>query len=236
VDGQDSVNAALVGIDRVLLLSPISDRLAEHQIAVCAAAERTRAQRVVKVSGSDWTVEPPGQSISGDAHGLVETWLAQSTLEHVSLRPNGWMQVSLPPLIAQIRRGEPLAAGYGAGGIGLIDARDIADVAVLQLTGRAVAQGPLVLTGPQVVTVRSIAAIASRILDRTVPVAPPDRPKPPPEGSPVEGFEAVAVAQFMRLIAEGRAAQTTPTARRILGRPPRSVADYLAVALEAVPA
>jgi len=44
-------------------------------------------------------------------------------------------------------------------GIGYIDARDIADIAVHQLLADAVAGEKLVLSGPRVVTTRQIAAV-----------------------------------------------------------------------------
>src|SRR5690606_40032519 len=63
-----SLPAALEGVSRVLLLSPISERLAEDQIALIDAARAAGVTRVVKISGSDWTV---GTSFSGDAHKRV---------------------------------------------------------------------------------------------------------------------------------------------------------------------
>lgn len=222
----ESLDRALTGIDRVFLLSPIGKRLAQHQIAVIDATRRSEAQRIVKVSGSDWTIQAPGSSIAGAAHRTAELHLAASGLEHVVLRPSAWMQVSLAGHIAAARRGEALYAPYGDAGVGFVDARDIADVAVNRLLADIVEPGPLVLTGPEALTLADIAAIAGRVLGRRIGVAdrrPDNRPVPH-----VDPFERRAVAEFMELIGAGNATNVTGTVSQILGRPPRTVAGFLA--------
>ena len=234
-DERASLDRALGGVEKVLLLSPISQHLVRDQIGVIDAAERHHVARIVKISGSDWTIEPSGQSISGDAHAAVEAHLEASLIENVAIRPNGWMQVSLPNLIAQVKADQALFSPYGDAGVGMIDARDIADVAVHQLLASHVTPGPLVITGGEIVTARDIATIASRLLHRPV-VITNERPAGlVPPHSP-ESFEGRAVAQFMTLIRAGRAAQTTDTVQRLLGRAPRTVAEFLAQHLEVLPA
>lgn len=231
-DDPASLARAFDGVRRLLLLSPITARLAGHQIAALEVARAAGVGRVVKISGSDWTIDPPGRSVAGAEHARVEDWLAASALPHVSLRPNAWMQVSLPPLIVRLRTGQPLAAAWGQALIGLIDARDIADVAVHQLLEPALAPGPLVLTGPESLSLGAIAARAEALLGRPVPVQPGSLP-PPAFGDP---FHDRAVAEFMVLIAAGRAAGLTPVVQDLLGRPPRSTRAYLAEALNIAPA
>ena len=215
-----SLPAALEGVSRVLLLSPISERLAEDQIALVDAAKAAGVTRIVKISGSDWTV---GTSFSGDAHKRVEDHLAQSGLDYVAVRPNAWLQVSLAAVAAQIKRGEAIAARHGAK-VGYVDIRDIADVAVSQLLAPKVAAGPLVITGPDSLSIPDIAGLATRITGKPVGVSSAVAGLPPG----VEGFEAQVVKQFFVVIAQGGAAGLTDTVERVLGRKPRSVEAYLA--------
>ncbi|MEK1869790.1 MAG: NAD(P)H-binding protein, partial [Ensifer adhaerens] len=70
-----ALDAAVRGVGRLLLLSPISTRLVTDQVAVADAAVAANVARIVKISGSDWTIEPPGNSISGEAHAAVERHL-----------------------------------------------------------------------------------------------------------------------------------------------------------------
>lgn len=220
-----SLPAALEGVSGVLLLSPISERLAEDQIALIDAARAAGVTRVVKISGSDWTV---GTSFSGDAHKRVEDHLAQSGLEYVAVRPNAWLQVSLAAVAAQIKRGEAIAARHEAK-VGYVDVRDIADVAISQLLALKVAAGPLVITGPDSLSIPDIAGLATRIVGRPVGVSSAVAGLPPG----IEGFEAQVVKQFFVVIAQGGAAGLTDTVEQVLGRKPRSVEAYLAEELGA---
>lgn len=220
-----SVAAAMAGIDRLFLLSPISETLAAEQIAVAEAAAAAGVSRIVKISGSDWTIAYPGQSISGDAHADVEWRLRALPLQHVCLRPTAWMQVSLTNLLKQVAAHQPVLAASGAAGIGFIDARDIADVAIDQLLAHNIARKPLILTGPEVLTVGQVAGKISAILGRPVDVAQSGTGLAPLLGG---SFEHRAVAQFITLIGGGAAAYANTMVEQILGRPARSVDAFLA--------
>jgi uncharacterized protein YbjT (DUF2867 family) len=229
---RDSLDRAFTSVDRLLLLSPISETLARDQIGVIDAAERRNVRRVVKISGSDWTIDPPGRSISGMKHAEVERRLDASPIEAVSLRPNAWMQVSLPRYVAQIKADQRLLAAFGDAAVSFIDARDIADVAVHQLLADRLEGGPLVLTGSSALSVHDIAGIAARELHRPVVVAS----EATPNASGPQSFEQRAIAEFLTLIGHGGAAATTNAVARLLGRAPRTVEAFLAEHLAAVAA
>ena len=219
-----SLPPALEGITRVLLLSPISENLAKNQIALINAAKTAGVRRIVKISGSDWTI---GTSFSGDAHKQIEDHLEQSGLEQVAIRPNAWMQVSLAPIVAQIKRGGPIASRHGNAKVSYIDVHDIADVAINQLLAPTVAAGPLVITGPEALSVPDIAELATRLVGRPVEVSA--APAAPPPG--VGAFEAKILQQFFAVIASGAASTMTTTVETILNRTPLSVEAYLTDAL-----
>lgn len=166
-----SLKAAARGADRVFLLSPIGETLAADQKTVIDAALSAGISRIVKISGSDWTIGNAARSISGAAHGEVEQYLAASGIAHTVLRPNAWMQVALEPVAAALRKGEDVPARFGDAAVSFIDADDIADVAVQALASSAPLVGPLVLTGREALTALEIARIAARILHRPVGVS-----------------------------------------------------------------
>jgi len=226
-DAPAQLHQAVAGVDAVFLLSPISPRLAAQQQAVIAAAQAAGVPHLVKLSGSDWTVASPGQSLSGDAHTAVEAALQASGLSHVVLRPNAWMQVALGRIVAELRSGDVIRSAYADAAVSFIDARDIADVAVEALLNlRRVQQrqrshpGPWVLTGPRAVDWEEIAAQASRGRAQAVRVEPAVPGAPDPYTAQVHG-------QFARLIRTGRASAVTDTVQAVLGRPARHVRDSL---------
>jgi uncharacterized protein YbjT (DUF2867 family) len=232
-DDAASLRAAAAGTDRAFLLSPIGEHLVRHQTAFIDGAVASSVRRIVKISGSDWTITPDHRSISGDAHSAVEAHLAAQPIESVSIRPSAWMQVSLPPLIAAAEAGRPLFAPYGNAPVGFIDARDIADVAVHQLLAAQVEPSPLVITGPEALRLPDIAAILLHQPVGTTSTRPAAAPPPP---LPPDSFHGRAVAEFMVLIRDGRAAALTDTVTRLLGRAPRSIEAFLSEHLRAAAA
>lgn len=225
--------ASLAGIDRLLLLSPVSETLESGQTAAIAAAERAGIRRIVKISGSTWTIDPPGSTHSGDAHATVEARLAASAIESVALRPNAWMQTSLGPALARAAASGRLALPHGGSPVAYIDARDIADVAVHQLTTATVAPGPLVLTGPRAVGSAEIADLVGRQVGH--PVAPAELAWTDQEAQLIAAGVPAAhranIQRFAVLMAQGAAAPVTDTVERLLGRPARDVAALVAEAL-----
>lgn len=226
-----SLLRAVAGAERLFLLSPIRETMAAEQIAVIDAARQAGVGRVVKISGSDWTV---GTSFSGDAHKAVEDHLARHIPDSVAIRPNAWAQVSLGPQIDGLRAGGPLRSRHGGAAVAYIDIRDIADVAVAQLLAPRAAPGPLVITGGESLTAQDVAALAAHLTGRPVAVAGADPLAPDPLAH-VPAFERGVIAQFMTVIAAGGAAGITDTVAQVLGRPPRRIADYLAETLGPVP-
>ncbi|MGP4751706.1 NmrA family NAD(P)-binding protein [Agrobacterium pusense] len=227
-----SLKAAAQGTDRVFLLSPIGETLAADQKTVIDAALSAGISRIVKISGSDWTIGNAARSISGAAHGEVEQYLAASGIAHTVLRPNAWMQVALEPAVAALRKGEDVPARFGDAAVSFIDADDIADVAVQALASSAPLVGPLVLTGREALTALEIARIAARILHRPVGVSHHAAPVFPPH---IGAFEQTAIGEFGELIREGFAASITDANYHITGRQPRSVEDYLRARLATAP-
>jgi uncharacterized protein YbjT (DUF2867 family) len=225
-----SLKEASRGIDTVFLLSPIGETLEADQNAVIDAALSAGVSRIVKISGSDWTIANATRSISGAAHAEVEKRLVESGIAHTVLRPNAWMQVALEPVVAALRKGEDVPARFGDAAVSFIDADDIADVAVQALTASAPVSGALVLTGGEALTALEIARIAARILHRPVGVSHDAAPAFPPH---IGAFEQKAIGEFGQLIREGLAASVNDTIHQITGRLPRSVEDYLRARLAA---
>lgn len=223
----ESLRAAFAGAGRLFLLSPITETLVRDQVAAVDAAVAAGIRRIVKISGADWTV---GASFPGDSHAAIEAHLVASGIESVAIRPNAWAQVGLVPVLRQARETGRFHARHAAR-VSFIDIRDIADLAVHQLLADEVAPSPLVVTGPEALSLADIAAIAGQALGRSVTLSD-TRPDPDPLAV-LPGFERGVAEQFHRLIAAGAAEACTDTVARLLGRPARRVPDWLAEELAA---
>lgn len=228
-----ALGQALVGIERLFLLSPISPALAEQQLRVVEAARAAGVRHIVKLSGSDWTIAPPGHSLSGDAHGRIEEGLQASGIPHTVLRPNAWMQVGLSRIAGELRTGDVIGSQHLGAGVSYIDARDIADVAVEALLNPETAQqrlgapGPWVLTGSQALRPQKLAEIASRLMGRPITAAAP-------VAAAADPFIAQVHGEFFALMRAGHAAAVTATVGQVLGREARTVEGYLAEELGAL--
>lgn len=236
-DDADALRRALQGVSHLFLLSPITPTLAQQQIAVIDAAAAAGVQRIVKLSGSHWTITPPGRSLSGDAHGEIEAALVRTGIAHRVLRPNAWLQVMLARVAADLAAGDVLHAPPGDARVAFIDARDIADVAVEALFEQPAAPGastaPWVLTGGEAVGYGDIARIAARLTGRDIVATPLSAQalRERQAANALSPFIARVHAQFAELIAAGEAQPVTGTVAEVLGRAPRTVEAFLAEVL-----
>ncbi len=236
LEDRASLRRAFEGVSHLFLLSPIVPALAAQQIAAIEAAAEAGVRRIVKLSGSHWTIEPPGRSLSGDAHARIEAALAATGIAHRVLRPNAWTQVVLARLAAELAAGDVLHAPPGLPRVACIDARDIADVAVEALLNDAddAPPGPWVLTGARAVDHGELARIAAGLSGRPV-VAEPLSPQElaARQAQAPSPYIAQVHAQFATLIGAGEAATVTDTVERVLGRPPQRIEDFVAESLAA---
>jgi uncharacterized protein YbjT (DUF2867 family) len=219
IEDDTALAALLQDAERLFLLTPIAADLAVSQGRVIDAAVRSGVRRIVKLSGSDWTITNPARSRAGALHGLVEARLAEAPVESVSIQPNAWMQSGLARQIANWRAGGEGPSPDRDAPVAYIDTNDIADVAVHALTAPSVPAGPLVITGPEAVTWR---AIRDRLPPRLAPATAPAA-----AAHDADQFHAAAVAEFRTLIAEGAASTVTQTVPDLLGRPARDVWTWL---------
>jgi uncharacterized protein YbjT (DUF2867 family) len=207
--------------------------LAQHQIHAIEAAERAGVQRIVKLSGSKWTLPPAGSTLSGDLHHAAEQRLAESPIAHVILQPNAWMQVALGQLGAKLAQEDILTDPFSGAAVAYIDARDIAHVAVAALLETARQAPPAgqawVLTGPQALTFEALAACAAQARGRPIGVrrvAHGSSAIAAPVGAE-QPFLTTVHAQFAERIRAGAASEVTETVAAVLGRPARTAANFL---------
>lgn len=166
---------------------------------------------------------------SGRLHALADTQLENSGLRWTILRPHYLMQNLLGSAATIIKQGA-LYLNAGEGRIGMIDARDVAEIAATILTDQPDQHHAKIYTptGPQAVSFAQVATQLHEATGRDVSyVAVRDdaaRQRCSTPGS-VSGWPGCWSSSARPTRPGG--ATTRPThAQELLGRPPRAFADF----------
>jgi uncharacterized protein YbjT (DUF2867 family) len=223
-DRPDTLDAAMRGVDTVLLVSPA---VPAQEIAVIDSAARQGVTHVVKVT-SKASADSPVDRRRGQAQ--IEAHLEAAGLGYTLLRSNAYMQ-NLLALAPMIRQTGGFVMSAGDGQVGMIDARDVAAVAAAIASAPKEHAGQTYwLAGPGLITYTDAARELSDALGHVVEyrqISPAEhRAAMIAAGVP----EAVATsnAQAFGLIAEGDAAWLADDVEAITGTPPRTLRTFIA--------
>lgn len=160
------MRAAMTGADALYLAVPFDTDMEARSYAVITAATAAGITRVVKLSGAGAHLGEEGITLAR-IHARIEAALAQSGLQWTNLRPVNFMQNILDQA-GRIAAEGVFVDSQGTARQAYIDARDIADAAVVALTRPGHAGKSYTLTGPAAYTSAEIAATLSQVLGRPV--------------------------------------------------------------------
>jgi len=231
--GED-VDRSLKGVESLFLLTSQQPRQAELQGSVVDAAKRAGVKRIVKVSGGSAVNAKESGSWVGRAHWETEQEIKDAGLNYTFLRPNYFMQNLL--MLAEPIRNGVLPVPLGDARTAMIDARDVGAVAARILATDGQHDGQVYdLTGAESLGFADVAVRLSRGLGREVRYVDPPleaavetmRGRGAPDWL-VEHFQ-----QVMTVFRSGAGAETTPTVEEVLGRPPRTLDEFIADHAEA---
>lgn len=224
----ETVIQAARGVASVFLLTEHSHDMTDLQLRVIRALRRSGA-RIVKLSGTSSAINPTGPYACRQ-HWEIEHVLAASGQPWSVIRPNAFMQTLIDNIMMPAARTTgAIFNAVGSAGISLIDGRDIGDVCAAVLLDPAWDKQTLVLTGPRAVTVPEIAALVGKETGReigTKDITPADvRDSLLARG--MARWEAGHFEEMYQLFRNGESEFVTDDVARVLGRPPRTVEDYL---------
>ncbi|MFD6354047.1 NAD(P)H-binding protein [Nocardia tengchongensis] len=222
----ESLAAAFAGAEAAFLVGLLGPDYVELDRALVAAARDAGVQRLVKLSAIG----------TGDPElGRVGTWhlpgeqaVQDSGVAWTILRPSSFAS-NTRSWIAPIRAGQPVPNMTGTGAQGVIDPRDVAAVAAEALLSEEHSGRIYTLTGPVALTTHEQAAALAAVLDRPIDVAdiPLDAAREfMLESGMSEEFAdgALAGQAFVR---DGGNAVVTGDVEQVLGRAPRTYADWV---------
>jgi len=228
----DSLRAAFKGVRTLFLLNAVTGDEFTQAIITLNVARESGVERVVYLSviHADRFVNVPHFAVKYGAERMLEQMGFSATI----LRPTYFIDNELMIKDVILKHGVyPMP--IGSKGIAMVDARDIAEVAAIELIRRDQAPGKLPietinLVGPDTLTGPKVAAIWSDILGRPVAYGGDD---PTAFEQNVATFMPKWAAYEMRLMAErfvtdGMIPEAGDVERltRILGRPLHSYRSF----------
>ena len=227
----ETLAPALAGVERVFLLTPAHRDMLEYESNVVDAAAASGARRIVKVSVAGG---PDAGTQIGRWHWAGEKKIESSGLDFTFLRPTLYMQQMLV-YARSISLTGTFSAPLGTGAVAIVDARDVAAVAVRTLTEDGHSRHIYDVTGPEALTFDEAADAISQATGRSVSyvhVAPEYALKQMlSDGVPrwLADDMLVLFASFR----EGYGGAVSDTVARITGRPAGTfrqfAADYASV-------
>ena len=224
----EAVRAAATGVDAVFLLTGHDHAMADLQLRIVRALRRTGA-RIVKLSGTSSAIHPDGP-FTCRQHWEIEQVLMASGQPFTVVRPNGFMQTLIDGIMLPAARASGMIPNaLGTAGISLVDGRDVGEVCAEVLLDQRWSGQTLVLTGPRAVTFGEIADLVAKETGQavgTADITPADvRANLLSRG--MAPWEAEHFEEMYQLFRDGESAFVSDDVERVLGRPPRTVEDYL---------
>jgi uncharacterized protein YbjT (DUF2867 family) len=220
-----TLDSAMSGVERMFLASPAEPQLPEREGNAVDAARRAGVRFIVKVSVSGG---PESPTQIGRWHWAAEKHLGSSGIASTILRPTLYMQGAFQwrPQIAATG-GFHLPMGDGRASV--VDARDVAAVAVAALKSQGLPQRLYDVTGPEAMSFDAVADEISEVAGR--PVAYVDvSPRQWKKESLAAGMPVWLAHDFLVLYGayrEGYGAAVSSTVQDVTGKPPRSFRDFV---------
>jgi uncharacterized protein YbjT (DUF2867 family) len=220
-----TVRRALAGAEKALLILPNG----RHQLAMekqfTDLAVAAGLKHLVKMSSME--AVPHAKTPIPQAHWAVEEHIRASGLAWTMVKPNFFMQ-NLLSSAAAIKAQRRFSLPMGEGTTGMADVRDIGAVCAEVLAGSGHAGQSYEITGPEVLTFHDVADRFSEVLGVKVEYVPMpievfrERMK-----NVLEPWHLDAVAQLFREIDEIGLDHTTDTFRRLMGREPIALRQFI---------
>ena len=227
LDKPDTLDAAFRGVDKVFLITPPNPNQVIQTGNGIEAAKRTGSPFIVRLSAGA-VREMPGAvpRISGQ-HVETDGMLRASGLPYNIIRPHNFMQGTM--MAAQTVASEGVVyMAVKDGKIGMIDVRDIVDVAVKVLTEDGHEGKTYTLTGPASISFHDVAAGLSKALGKQVNYVdvPLEAARERMIGMGLPEWVADAFGEYMTAFSEGYGDFTTPDVEQVTGHSARSFETF----------
>ncbi|GER92187.1 NAD(P)-dependent oxidoreductase [Dictyobacter vulcani] len=222
----ETIEAAMHGITKVFLNSPSDLQKVAWESNVIQSAKRAGITHIVKISALG--VSPDSPLGIARQHAQIQQELSESGIAYTVLQPHSFMQ----NLLANASTIVPNAVFYAPmrdGKIGIVDARDIAAVAVAALTESGHENQIYVITGPEALSYSDLAEKFSKVLGKPVTYVnvPPEAARQAMVASGMPEWLADDLLGLMGVFAAGQAAIVTNTVAEVTHKQPISFEQFV---------
>jgi uncharacterized protein YbjT (DUF2867 family) len=222
----ETLAPALEGVGVVFLLTPISqDQVVQAGNVIQAAKRSGHHPRIVRLSVHQACREAPTRV--SRQHAEIEGAVKASGLPYTLLRPQSFMQNTLMAAPTVAAEGK-IYGSFKAGRLGMIDARDIGEVAAKVVTDEGHDGKVYTLTGPSAISFDDVAEALTEVLGKDVRYV--DVPLEAAKGAMlrrgIPEWRADALNEYARAHSEGYSDFTTDAIERLTGHPATSYAQF----------
>jgi uncharacterized protein YbjT (DUF2867 family) len=213
----DSLAPALEGVNTVLLITPIHPKqVAQATNVIKAARDSGNDPRIVRLSVAQASHEAPTRN--SRQHAEIEEELISSGLRYTLLRPTTFMQNTLVTVRSVASEGK-VYQPFEDGKLGMIDARDIGEVAAKVLTEEGHEGKTYTLTGPAAISFHDIAEMLSEVLGKKVDYIPISlaKAKETMLGIGLSEWKAEVLIEYARAHSQGYSNFTTEDIEQLTG-------------------
>ena len=218
----DTLDAAFRGVRKVFLITPPNPNQIIQAKNGIQAAKRSGSPHIVRLSAGA-VREMPGAlpRISGQ-HAEIDDELRTSGVPYTILKPHFFMQNTM--MAAQTVASDGVVyMPFKDGNLGMIDVRDIVDVAVKVLTNDGHEDEAYTLTGPASISFHDVAAALAKALGKEVNYVdvPLEAGRQGMIGMGLPEWVADAFGEYFTAFSEGYGDFTTDEVRLLTGNPAR---------------
>lgn len=221
---QQTLQAALAGVEKVFLVGPPTDQLIPLERNAVDVIARSQVRHVVKLSAMGGR-----DAIFPRQHAESEDYIRSIGIPCTFIRPNGFMQNLVNYSAASIKAIGKFYGSEGDGKVSIIDIGDVAAVIVKTLSEGIHIGQAYTLTGPEALSNGQAAQKLSEVLGREIQFVnlSPDDLKTALISAGVPKWNAEALIDLQRLYREGKASAVTEDVERVTGRKPRGLSQFL---------
>jgi uncharacterized protein YbjT (DUF2867 family) len=222
----ETLSPALEGVGTVLLVTPIHpEQVTQASNVIKAAKESGNDLRIVRLSVHQAFHQAPARN--SRQHAEIEDELASSGLPYTLLRPTTFMQNTLMAARTVASEGR-IYQPFKDGRLGMIDARDIGEVAAKVLAEEGHEGKVYTLTGPAAISFYDVAQALSEVLGKEVSYVPIplEKAKEAMLDMGLSEWRADVLIEYAKAHSEGYSNFTTEDAEQLTGHPATSYKEF----------